>query len=525
MGNLIGLVLEPWSTSHTLNLRPGEIVLYMSTLPLICMCAFAKRAKEIGNKYAFLLLIISVLTLLTMSNFKTNPNDPASVFQRLFAIIIPTLHKIEVLENFGALFFFCLTLVAATGFKNALQDKGKSIWIAALALLALRFLLVWPLSAWGGIEFVEFIRMLIRLVFPRAKLPVINIYWMLTGLTALTATFIARYFECIKNILMRLATNGGPLYISMGRLRLFSILLLFLDMFIFNWFHINTSPGTVVGAEFYTLLKEENLLRPKTEESFINYRQAFIESSFYTFFGREILSNAKVAMPGLVNQFFGNPIVVDNIFSTRAYYDHLVNVDLDKQLATAGVIYPILNFFPSKDAIFVRDTREAVRRINEMDLRALGKHIVIENIINSPAALVAVDYKNLFSPKNLMKPSRREIASFESAKTLRFPANRDFHVRVTHFDQNSLSAVASSPEDGYFYFADGYSKHWKAFLDGRPVKIEKTNVAFKSVYMPKGKHRVDFVYDPASIRYAIYASGIGSLMAAVLAGLYIRRYS
>ena len=68
---------------------------------------------------------------------------------------------------------------------------------------------------------------------------------------------------------------------------------------------------------------------------------------------------------------------------------------------------------------------------------------------------------------------------------------------IIGFNPNRLSVNIEAAENGYFYFGDGYSKHWKVFLNSKEVKIYKTNVNFKSVYVPKGKHRVDFVYDPA----------------------------
>ena len=41
---------------------------------------------------------------------------------------------------------------------------------------------------------------------------------------------------------------------------------------------------------------------------------------------------------------------------------------------------------------------------------------------------------------------------------------------IIGFNPNRLSVNIEAAENGYFYFGDGYSKHWKVFLNSKEVK-------------------------------------------------------
>ena len=57
---------------------------------------------------------------------------------------------------------------------------------------------------------------------------------------------------------------------------------------------------------------------------------------------------------------------------------------------------------------------------------------------------------------------------------------------------------------GLLVLTDAYYPGWRAYIDGRSARIYPANVAFRGVVVPKGRHRVEFVYKPDSFRYALY---------------------
>jgi uncharacterized membrane protein YfhO len=55
---------------------------------------------------------------------------------------------------------------------------------------------------------------------------------------------------------------------------------------------------------------------------------------------------------------------------------------------------------------------------------------------------------------------------------------------------------------------------WRAWIDGRPAKIEKVNFLFRGAIVPPGKSRVVFVYDTQTYRAGLFLSLLGLGLAA-----------
>ena len=79
---------------------------------------------------------------------------------------------------------------------------------------------------------------------------------------------------------------------------------------------------------------------------------------------------------------------------------------------------------------------------------------------------------------------------------------------IVDFNSNQINMNVTATEDGYVFFGDGFHKHWKSFVDGKKQPLYKTNINFKSVFVPKGKHNVIFQFDPKPFKYAAIASTI-----------------
>ncbi|HEY0140155.1 MAG TPA: YfhO family protein [Thermoanaerobaculia bacterium] len=58
--------------------------------------------------------------------------------------------------------------------------------------------------------------------------------------------------------------------------------------------------------------------------------------------------------------------------------------------------------------------------------------------------------------------------------------------------------TAKMEGDGWIFVSDSAWKGWRAYVDGRRVKISRANIGFLSVYVPRGEHRVRLVYWPES---------------------------
>lgn len=66
---------------------------------------------------------------------------------------------------------------------------------------------------------------------------------------------------------------------------------------------------------------------------------------------------------------------------------------------------------------------------------------------------------------------------------------------------NNYSITTNSQNDGLLFISDVYYPGWKAYLDGQPAKIYRSDYTFRSVYLPAGQHVVKFEYFPDSFKW------------------------
>ncbi|MBN1889751.1 MAG: YfhO family protein [Thermoflexales bacterium] len=76
-----------------------------------------------------------------------------------------------------------------------------------------------------------------------------------------------------------------------------------------------------------------------------------------------------------------------------------------------------------------------------------------------------------------------------------------------------VDVEASGP--GWLVLTDSYYPGWRASLDGQPVSISRADLLFRAVPVPAGAHRVEFIYDPLSLKLGAAIS----LLALAVAGL------
>ena len=77
-----------------------------------------------------------------------------------------------------------------------------------------------------------------------------------------------------------------------------------------------------------------------------------------------------------------------------------------------------------------------------------------------------------------------------------------------------IEADATTP--AYLVLSDTFDPGWSATVDGLPEPIRPAYVAFRAVYLSRGKHTVVFTYRPAGFELGLGLSGCGILLGFVL---------
>lgn len=96
------------------------------------------------------------------------------------------------------------------------------------------------------------------------------------------------------------------------------------------------------------------------------------------------------------------------------------------------------------------------------------------------------------------------------------PAGRGT-ARVERYEPNELVLDVEAEEEGLLFVSEIWHPSWRAYVGEEEVPVLRTNVAFRGVVVPAGRHRVRLVYSPAEFRAGFLVSGVSLL--GVLAGI------
>lgn len=120
--------------------------------------------------------------------------------------------------------------------------------------------------------------------------------------------------------------------------------------------------------------------------------------------------------------------------------------------------------------------------------RLAEKNKTFDAIINNPLLFLATAINNSIVDTNTIDKS-----SYKKIKIL------DFNPNKIHF-------VVNNDKKEHLIFLQNYYHFWKAFVNGKPVSISKTNDTFMSILLNKGKNDVTFEFYTKKITVSFYIS-------------------
>jgi len=94
---------------------------------------------------------------------------------------------------------------------------------------------------------------------------------------------------------------------------------------------------------------------------------------------------------------------------------------------------------------------------------------------------------------------------------------------VTSYSPNKVVVNAKMAGSGFLIFADTYDSNWEVYVDGKRDRIYVADYVLRAVYLNKGEHIVEFVYNPHVFRILLYLSLSTLLVVAAVAFLAIYR--
>ena len=133
-----------------------------------------------------------------------------------------------------------------------------------------------------------------------------------------------------------------------------------------------------------------------------------------------------------------------------------------------------------------------------------GEKQIFKNEFSSGSAWFVKENINVFDDdqeiKSLDTLNYKEISvsqSFESKKYY----NNTSSIVVAEKKSDYIRYDVSSDDTGLIIFSEiFYPKGWKSYINGEEVTIERFNYILRGLEVPKGKHRLEFVFDPTIVK-------------------------
>jgi hypothetical protein len=98
------------------------------------------------------------------------------------------------------------------------------------------------------------------------------------------------------------------------------------------------------------------------------------------------------------------------------------------------------------------------------------------------------------------------------------PANGAATADVNRTGPNALEVATTTTGRRFLVVSEMYFPGWRAYVDGTPTQIYRTNYLFRGVVVPAGRHTVRFVYRPASVVIGAAVTCLAALAIAWLLG-------
>jgi len=482
--NFLGMFLEPLQHILFKNISriSSEVFIFVGFLPLFC----AVIGVFSPNRQARVFLLLTLTIGLLMSDFANT---------RIYDYL-PLLNKIKTSQSFVTAFLLSLCTLGSIGWAYAPKiRKWPWILVAASTLTVLRT---------GLTLFVTF-----------KNLHVSSGGWMALAFVLVGLSVVWFFFFAGRKALRAMAL--GVLFLDLGFFCAFHFTHFFRDGL--------TETRKVASTKFPSAIADGEA-RCGGQRGFSYYRVPFsvpFPPDFNSFFGHELICWEKSAFPNVygARRFGLNLPVWDHFFMTRYYYDYLVNVSSPRQAIPSALTAPILAYYPQRYAIGMKSKYDLVDEVNSVPMEKLSQYLYYEAGQSPQRKVPGAEESHLapfFDQSLFLRQDPMDTHELKEALRTLSPTPHAFSHNVKRFDANTLTVDVDVPEAGFIYYADGFDRHWRAYVDGKPRDIAKSFINFKSVVVPEGRHLVTFSYEPALMLLGVRCYWAGSLLFLVLLG-------
>jgi len=199
-----------------------------------------------------------------------------------------------------------------------------------------------------------------------------------------------------------------------------------------------------------------------------------------------------------------------------------------------GWYYPIENLdSPALDPMNVKyliasqkaaERLRTLPRFRSVESLPLGLEL-FENLSVMPRFFLVNKVQRVTSDLEVRELVGRQLVSFRDTAVTSQPvtglsaaAGGDAGVvQVIDYQADSLRLSVRTPQAAFLVLAESFYPGWRAWVDGAPVEIVRTDIAFRGLVVPAGAHEVAMRFQPAILPLSLAISLAAAILLCALA--------
>lgn len=437
--------------------------LFISTSVIILLLISIKYiySKKFNREITTYLLLISSFSLLFALG------DNFFIYKLLFDTL-PVFNRFRNPGHILYLFCFSLSIITAFGVDAVVKDKSfiSQLFNKKYVIIFSSGLIIFLILVYAGFFKTG------ELLSNKQIYPWIEKQYLVFFI--FSSLFIILFYLFLKNKI-----SSAFFYIGF-------ILVLLLEIY-FNW---SEQINSTVNPE-KVFSQNKNLIEKLKEES--KYEQF------------------RINMRDASNMIFQrNQGMIDRIQLTEGYgalllkrYYPILKLDSagrQKNIDLMNVKYKINPNKTARDALLVLNPTYLPRARMFYDIKVIENEEQLQQYMESSD----FDYR-----KTIVLEKKPEIISLPALYDTSFVQKSS--VKITEYGLNKIKLDVDTPDNGFLFLSEVFYPAWKSLVDEKEAEIFRTDYCYRSVYLEKGFHKVEFVYDSDTFKTGMKIS-IASLI-------------
>ncbi len=147
----------------------------------------------------------------------------------------------------------------------------------------------------------------------------------------------------------------------------------------------------------------------------------------------------------------------------------------------------------------------------------------------APKAYFVKSLKRLETPENVALAMNKSDFNYKKAYTAdalqknEYEFSAEGEIKINKYAPNEIELATESADEQFLVLAEMfYPVGWNATIDGKETKIYRVNHVLRGVFVPAGKHKINFEFAPQSYYASVTAVWIGDLI--MLALIFVFGY-